>query len=304
MDILRAIPEQVMPHRAWKRALFVLGSMWVGQARAACPANGEWVRNDTKTALDAYGAGDMVGFHQAVSAVAEDVGCLTEPIDKAQIEAAHLALGLKAIVNDDTAAAVAAFQAVYVLHPDYQPDDKLAPLDSPARKALDEAKTKGPGAETAVAPTSGYTWIVDGTESAEPMLPRERATLVLLHAPDGSIVQSRYFPQGGTPDELVGAASVEIAGVRMAGQTKDSETRSGKKAISRPIVYAAGGAAAVATIGLVSAALIKQSYLHAPDDDGLLEGKLAANHVLGYTGYGFAGVAVGLGVTAVVIGRW
>jgi hypothetical protein len=293
-----------MPQVAWKSALFVLGSMLVGEARAACPANGEWVRNDTKTALDAYGAGDMMGFHQAVSAVAEDVGCLTEPIDVAQIEAVHLALGLRAIVNDEPAVAVAAFQALYVLRPDYQPDDRLAPLDSPARKALDEAKAKGPGAEGKVPPTSGYTWIVDGKESAEPMLPAERATLVLLHAPDGSIVQSRYLPQGGSPEELVGAASVEIAGLRMAGQTKDSETRSGQKATSRPIIYAAGGAAAVATIGLVSAALVKQSYLHAPDDDGLLEGKLAANRVLGYTGYGFAGVAVGLGVTAVVVGRW
>ena len=294
-----------MPHGAWKSALLVLGSMWVGQARAACPANGEWVRNDTKTALDAYAAGDMMGFSQAVSAVAEDVGCLTEPIDAAQIEAAHLALGLRAIVNDETAVAVAAFQAVYTMHPDYQPDDRLAPLDSPARKALDEAKLKGPGAENKVPPiSSGYTWIVDGAESAEPMLPAERATLVLLHSPDGSIVQSKYLPQGGAPDELVGAAQVEIAGVRMAGQTKDSETRSGQKATSRPIIYAAGGCAAVATVTLVSAALIKQSYLHAPEEDGLMEDKLAANRALGYTGYGFAVAAVGLGVTAVVIGRW
>jgi hypothetical protein len=293
-----------MPHGAWKRALVVVGSIWVGQARAACPANAEWVRNDTKAALDAYGSGDMMGFQQAVSAVFEDVGCLTEPISPAQIEAVHLATGLKAIVNDDTAAAVAAFQAVYALHPDYQPDDQLAPLDSPARKALDEAKLKGPGPENKVPATGGYTWIVDGTESAEPMLPQERATLVLLHAPDGSIVQSKYLAQGGNPDDLVGAASVEIAGLRMAGQTKDSESRSGQKAISRPIIYAAGGAAAVATIGLVSAALVKRSYLHAPDDDGLLEGKLSANRALGYTGWGVTGVAVGLGVTAVVVGRW
>jgi hypothetical protein len=294
-----------MAHGAWKSALFVLGSLWLGQARAACPANGEWVRNDTRTALDAYGSGDMMGFQQAVSAVAEDVGCLTEPIDAAQIEAVHLALGLKAIVNDESAVAVAAFQAVYALHPDYQPDDRLAPLDSPARKALEEAKIKGPGAESKVPPISnGYTWIVDGAESAEPMLPSERATLVLLHSPDGSIVQSKYLPQGGTPDELVGAASVEIAGIHMAGQTKDSETRSGEKATSRPLIYAAGGCAAVATISLVSAALIKQSYLHAPDEDGLMEGKLSANRALGYTGYGFAVAAVGLGVTAVVIGRW
>jgi hypothetical protein len=293
-----------MAQGAWKAALLVLGSMWMGQARAACPANGEWVRNDTKTALDAYGAGDMMGFNQAVSAVAEDVSCLTEPIDVAQIEAVHLALGLRAIVNDEPAVAVAAFQAVYKLNPDYQPDDKLAPLDSPARKALDEAKLEGPGAENKVPPTSGYTWIVDGAESAEPMLPAERATLVLLHAPDGSIVQSKYLPQGGAPDELVGAASVEIAGLRMAGQTKDSETRSGQKATSRPLIYAAGGCAAVATISLVSAALIKQSYLHAPDEDGLMEGQLQANRVLGYTGYGFAVAAVGLGVTAVVVGRW
>jgi hypothetical protein len=294
-----------MPHGAWKSALLVLGSMWVGQARAACPANGEWVRNDTKTALDAYGSGDMMGFHQAVSAVAEDVGCLSEPIDAAQIEAVHLALGLKAIVNDEPAVAVAAFQAVYALHPDYQPDDRLAPLDSPARKALEEAKNKGPGAENKVPPiSSGYTWIVDGAESAEPMLPAERATLVLLHSPDGSIVQSKYLPQGGAPDELVGAASVEIAGVRMAGQTKDSETRSGEKATSRPLIYAAGGCAAVATISLVSAALLKQSYLHAPEEDGLKEGTLTANRVLGYTGYGFGIAAVGLGVTAVVVGRW
>jgi hypothetical protein len=294
-----------MPHGAWKSALFVLGSIWVGQARAACPANAEWVRNDTKTALDAYGSGDMMGFQQAVSAVAEDVSCLTEPIDAAQIASVNLALGLKAIVNDEPAVAVAAFQAVYVLQPDYQPDDRLAPLDSPARKALEEAKIKGPGAENKVPPiSSGYTWIVDGTESAEPMLPAERATLVLLHAPDGSIVQSKYLPQGGSPDELVGAASVEIAGVRMAGQTKDSETRSGQKATSRPIAYAAGGCAAVATISLVSAALIKQSYLHAPEEEGLKEGALNANRVLGYTGYGFGIAAVGLGVTAVVIGRW
>jgi hypothetical protein len=294
-----------MAHGAWKSALFVVGTMWVGAARAACPANGEWVRNDTKTALDAYGSGDMMGFQQAVSAVAEDVSCLSEPIGAAQIEAAHLALGLKAIVNDETAVAVAAFQAVYALHPDYQPDDKLAPLDSPARKAMEEAKAKGPGAENKVPPiSSGYTWIVDGKESAEPMLPAERATLVLLHSPDGSIVQSKYLPQGGAPAELVGAAQVEIAGLHMTGQTKDSETRSGEKATSRTLIYAAGGCAAVATITLISAAAIKGSYQNAPDSDGLLEGKYTANHVLGYTGYGFAVAAVGLGVTAVVVGRW
>src|SRR4029079_15713998 len=94
----------------------------------------------------AYGSGDMMGFQQAVSAVAEDVGCLTEPIDAAQIEAVHLALGLKAIVNDETPVAIAAFQAVYALHPDYQPDDKLAPLDSPARKAMEDAKAQARGA--------------------------------------------------------------------------------------------------------------------------------------------------------------
>ena len=294
-----------MAHGAWKAAFFVLGSMWVGAARAACPANGEWVRNDTKTALQAYGSGDMMGFQQAVSAVAEDVGCLTEPIDAAQIETAHLALGLKAIVNDETAVAVAAFQAVYALDPNYQPDDKLAPLDSPARKAMDEAKAKGPGAENKVPPISnGYTWIVDGKESAEPMLPAERATLVLLHSPDGSIVQSKYLPQGAAPAELVGAAQVEIAGLHMAGQTKDSETRSGEKATSRTLIYAAGGCAAVATISLISAAAIKGSYQNAPDSEGTLDGKYTANHVLGYTGYGFAVAAVGLGVTAVVVGRW
>jgi hypothetical protein len=264
-----------MAHGAWKSALFVLATMWGGAARAACPANGEWVRNDTKTALDAYGSGDMMGFQQAVSAVAEDVSCLTEPIGAAQIEAAHLALGLKAIVNDETAVAVAAFQAVYALHPDYQPDDKLAPLDSPARKAMEEAKAKGRAPRTrfrrsAVATPGSWT-----APSPQSRCSRRNARRsFLLHSPDGSIVQSKYLPQGGAPDELVGAASVEIAGLRMAGQTKDSETRSGEKATSRPLIYAAGGCAAVATISLVSAALIKQSYLHAPDEDGLMEGSL------------------------------
>src|SRR6185503_8184954 len=138
--------------------------------------------------------------------------------------------------------------------PDYQPDDKLAPLDSPARKAMDEAKAKGGGPETKVPATSGYVWIVDGNESTEPMLPAERASIVLLKSPDGSIVQSRYIASGETPDALVGAA-------------------------------------AVATVVLVSAALIKRSYLHAPDEDGLLEGKLSANHTLGYVGYVSAGAA-------------
>lgn len=288
--------------RTVKAVTLVLG-LGIGQAHAACPANVEWVRNDSKAAIDAYSSGDMVGFAQSVSALKEDLECLTEPIGSEELETAYLAFALKGVADDDNALAVSNFRSVLVHDPEYLPDDAIAPLDSPARAAFEEAKGLGPGATNQVPETPGYTWVMDGKESATPMLPAERAVVAQLEAADGSITKSEYLPQGGMPEQLIGATQVVVGAVVLPGK-KDTERMSGEKPISRTIAMAAGGTAVVAAGTLLTAAIIKGNYLNAPPDDGLLEGSLTANRVLGYSGYGLTGAAVGLGVTAVVVGRW
>jgi hypothetical protein len=263
-------------------------------ALAACPSSPEALSGELSSAYDAYLAFDTAGFRVLARQAHEDAACLDGVLEPIAASKLHLVEALHAWVDKDGAAMVASFRGLRSADPVYEPPADLAPAGSGLRQGFESAGAAGPGPEEAVEVGDGIRLLVDGRPTAR--LPTQRAALVQVERADAPL-RSWYLRPGAAPDDIIGA-------VRPSPPAAASTARSGarKSHPSRTLLISGLAVGVASGAALLAAQGTKDAYA-SNDDVGEEEPLFQWNQVLGYGGYGLGVVAVGLGATAVFVGR-
>ncbi len=177
--------------------LHLVSVLAVHVAGAACPADSAILWADTRIAALAWNAGAWVEFEDALVAVREDLGCLSEVIPENQAAPIHHLFAMAGVRHKDEDQVMAACQALLVLDEDFDPGPSLAPPGSLLRWAWEDAFVAGAGALRSV---PDGAWFVDG-KPVPNELPVERAALVQLQDA-GNGYLTWYLDGGEVPPDL------------------------------------------------------------------------------------------------------
>lgn len=235
---------------------------------------------DLRIALDgaesAWGV-DADGFARSAAAADAILACLEAVIDPSTAARVHRVRGLTAYAGRDTAGATAAFAAARSVEPAYNFPDTMVPPGNPLR-AIYESATPSSAFKPAAPPARGMTHF-DGTASAR----RPSAVPTVF--------------------QLVEAGRATRTEWLVAGQSLSYRERGAGTRV--PLLVATGAAAAAGGVLYGIAAMEREKY-DTLDYGSVAELDAQADLVntLGYAGIGAGALAVGLGATAFVVGRW
>jgi len=272
-------------------------------AWADCPSDLAGVRAELDVAEAAYGEFDFETYSLQVVSLIEDAGCLEELLTPEDAARLHLARALdgwvrRAEVGDQAFTRIElALRGLMAADPDYAPPDDLMPEGSQLRAIYDAAKSVGIGDAD---PLTGEGWLVDG--GAAEGLPMERLALIQFSGAEG--VETWYVEGASIPGELRELMRITARATRSDDSELPSEDHlSEGPRTSRALLISGLAAGVVAGAGVGLAAWSQGEYLEESDPDEA-EGLYALNRVSGVGGYAAAGVAGGLVVSAVLVGRW
>jgi len=175
-------------------------------AQAICPAGADVLRADVQAAAKAYDDWAWEDFDAGMAAVRQELGCLTEVVPSADVEAVYHLFALAGARRQDAGSAEAAFRGVLTLEPGYEPALALAAQGSLLRGAWERAVEAGPGP---VRPLPAGAWFVDGHAGVRE-LPVERAALV-QHLESSGRLRSWYLDGGGLPPDMEGLLASPVA---------------------------------------------------------------------------------------------
>ena len=213
-------------------------------------------------------------FRAAITRLEAALPCLVEPLAPTDAARVHRALGLSAWLARDTAAATAAFAAARAADPAYTFPEAMVPAANPVRRAYEGAPTEGP--TTVLAPPRGKL-LLDGVVSR-------------VRVEDRPVVVQIVYPTVTTTTWVAAGAPVPAWPVRGKG-------------LRVPLLIGAGAAAAGAgALAALAGDLRANPPVPTSEDD--LQAIGARNHGMVYGAAGLGVAAVGLGVTAFVVGEW
>lgn len=265
-------------------------ALFVAVAAAACPATSADVQTALEDAEVAFGGMDLAAFRAATDRATEEVGCLSDALPRSLAARLHRAEGLRAFVDNDVVKATAAFASARAIEPRYEFPEALVPAEHPVRERYVQQDPGSGGEKVLAAPADGQIE-VDGRPGAA--RPSARPVVAQWVKGDGSIPASAYlWPETPMFPYPVGSA----------GEAKEVSTRKARTSI--PLAIGAGVAAAAAGgTWLVSNAAHGAYYGDevTPKD---LETLRSTTNTYFFTSVGTGIAAVGLGVGAVVVGKW
>lgn len=213
-------------------------------------------------------------FRAAISRLETAIPCLVEPLVPAEAARVHRALGLSAWLARDTAGATAAFAAARAADPTYTFPEAMVPASNPVRRAYEGAPTEGPS--TRLPPPRGQL-LLDGVVTRLRVDDRPVVVQIVQHSDTTTL----WVPAG---------APVPTWPARGKG-------------LRVPLLIGAGAAAAGAgALYAVAADLRADPPVPTSEDD--LQAIGARNHAMVYGAAGLGAAALGLGITAFVVGEW
>jgi hypothetical protein len=270
--------------------------LWAGGVALACegaPTHLDELGDAMAATVLAWEALDAIGVG-AASHRAEDVlGCLDESITTIEVAEFFRTSGYAAFLASDFDVARDAFESATALQPSYQVPTRIAGENHPMRMLYEQAKERGsPNTEGLDRPAEGWL-TVDGIRANE--APSGRPWVFQRFAADGSVVASALVEHGAVPDYPVWVAPVVA---------ESTTVEADRAPLSRPLLIASAATGVAAGIAMGVAGKLRADYRRAPAGEGELQGTIGANRGLGYSGIGLGVVAGGLGVSAVVVGRW
>lgn len=271
-------------------------------AVAACPSTATQVHTDADVAYAAYAAFDVAGFKADASALRGEISCLSDTVDGQTAARVHLVMALDGWLAKDSSRMMSSFRGALAADPHFVLDEDMAPAGSQIRTFFDAARATGAGGTTPVGDEE-LTTNVDGRLAAR-AIPTERASLVQLAAPDADL-RTWYLAGGPFPADLTAAIAahppIQTTGVQPAAPTVSPSRRSH----ASPVLLATGLAAGVAAGACLYVANgWKQKYEAAEGEEPISTQAYANNQTFGFTGYGVGAAAVGLGITAFIVGKW
>jgi hypothetical protein len=270
----------------------LLLSVLVPIASAACsPSTATALSARVDEAMGAMEQLDQGAFHSAETALLTDLECLTETVPRSLAAGIHRVVGIGEYLDHNTDGAERAFAAARTIEPAWHFPSAIAPAGHPLLTAW-EARPVGALASTPLPSPETGDVLLDGRSA------RTRATdlpaIFQRGGEDGSITQTTYL----APTDPVPAYPVAV--VVSATTTTPLKARH----TSVPIA-AIAGASAAAAIGTYAVAGVYAGDYRSNDHTGPeLDALRSKANSLSVTAAGIGGVALGLGVTAVLVGRW
>jgi hypothetical protein len=281
-----------------------------GVARAECPADAAHFQAHVKAAQAAYAGFDVPGFQTQAVALQEDVPCLTEELDAPTVAQVHLIEALAALLDKDEPRMRASFQGLRATDPTFQLSADLAPAGSQQRSVFESVATLPVSKPRPITRGGLYVW-VDGKPNAR-AVPTRRAALVQVRS-DSEGLRGWYLEGGKLPADLLEAvtepqaeppakAEPSAKAEPRAASTAQAQPAPRKSRVSRSMLLAGAAAGVASGVALVAATNARDEfYTTSPEN---VQAAYDTNRALGFTGYGLGAAAVGLGVTAMVVGRW
>lgn len=237
---------------------------------------------------------DAGALSLALGRAGEVLPCLEDPLYPDQLARWYRARGIEAVVAGDPTTAESWFRGARDLLPAFRMDDTLGAgiLEAWARATPSEG--------TAALPRADGSWSVDGRAASA--APTDHPWVLQWLGPDGAVRGSAVLDAGVVePPFGVASASPRVAAAAPAPVPAAPPTRGHA---SRGLAVGALASGLLAGFGVAQAADWKADVLTstAPSDEQ--RGVVTANRVVGYGAGGLAAVSVGLGVSAVAVGRW
>ena len=278
------------------KILFVCGTLIPAIAYGACPTPATAVNiiEASENAAQAYQDADLNRFFETTSKLEELIPCLAEPLPRNVTAGVHRMMGLRAFIDRKGEKAEAAFGAARVIESAYRFPETMVPPGHPIMTAYESLDVTDPPSKPVASAEGGY-FHFDGRPGNE--RPVTLPTVTQLFNADGGVELSAYlWPADGMFDYIEGSPAA------VSGQ--DTAIDYTKKGPNLPLAISAGGAGLAAGVlyGLASGKNAKFNSPGTAYEDGASLRASANTFALASGGAGV--VAVGLGVGAVVAGRW
>ena len=272
-------------------AIFVSTPAW---ADCPLPKTAVDVIEEAEASAEAYKNADLVGFVKHTTQLEAVVVCLGEPLDRNVAASVHRMMGLRAFIDQKGEKSEQAFGAARSIEPNYRFSETMIPQGHPIMKAyeampadqFDELKDVEAAAD-------GY-FQFDGRTGLQ--RPVNVPVVAQLFDGNGAVRTSSYlWPTDGMFDYERGDAANPDSVLTL-------DTR--KRGPNVPLAASAGGAAVLSGVAYAVAASSAAKYRSAetPYADG--PGLVSTNHTFTVVAGGAGVAAVGLGVGAILAGRW
>lgn len=189
-------------------SLLSLMSMFVVEARAACPSTVAEIEAGVKRAEATY-LDDAEAFVPVASEVLETARCAGEVVPSETVASVHTLAAMRALLERDTVLALAAVAGAKSADAGFMPSDDVAPQGSSLRRAFEGASA--PPTLSPLPASPGVRWRIDGKADPLAALPSGRS--VFVQAQDersGAITRTWYLPMGGTTADLGVATSSPV----------------------------------------------------------------------------------------------
>ncbi len=278
-----------------RMSIVALVTLGAPAAFAACPAPSTSVDviEAVELAADAYRSADLEGFIETTSKMEALLPCLQEPLPRNVVANVHRMMGLRAFVDRKQEKSESAFGAARVIEPSYRFPETMVPPGHPIMGNYEAFDISQVPVKEVPTPEGGY-FQFDGRPTFE--RPVNLPTVAQLFDGEGAVeVTSYLWPADGMFDYVAGAPATDPGTVIIDTSPKGPNL---------PLTIGAGGAALTAGVlyGVAASAAGKFNSPNAPYDDGAKLRAQTNTFLLASGGVGV--IAVGLGVGAVVAGKW
>lgn len=267
-------------------------------ALAACPTptTSVDVIEEAEASAEAYKNADLVGFVKHTTQLEAAIPCLAEPLERNVAAQVHRMMGLRAFVDQKSEKSQEAFGAARGIEPAYRFPETMVPPGHPIMDAYEAMAADEIAVRKDVPTAAGGYFQFDGRSSTE--RPVNVPTVAQLFNGDGGIETSGYlWPDAGMFDYEQGDPARPAGSEPVLVDTRP-------KGPNVPLAASAGGAAVLSGVAYAIAASSAAKYNspETPYADG--PGLVSRNHTFTVVSGGAGVAAVGLGVGAVLAGRW
>ena len=270
----------------------ILLSLLVPLAHAACtPSTSTALTLRVDEAMGAMEQLDQAAFVTAETALLADLTCIGETVPRSLAAGIHRVVGIGLYLQHDTDGAGRAFAAARTIEPAWRFPSSIAPAGHPLLTAWEARPVAALASLPLPAPARGDV-LLDGRSARSRAA--ELPVIFQRTGEDGSIAQTLYLGPMDPVPSYEAAASPAIS----------STTPVKSKHTSVPVAAVAGAAAAAAIGTYAIAGVYAGDYRDNEHTDAELDGLRSKANAFSLTAAGIGGVALGLGVTAVVVGRW
>jgi len=262
-------------------------------AQAACPATSADLLVSLEDAEAAFGGLDLAGFRAATDVAAEQVGCASEVLPRTLVARLHRAQGLRAFVDGDAAKATAAFASARAIEPGYQFPEALVPAEHPVRERYVQQDPASGGATPIPPPVDG---VIEVDGRPEDPLPNTRPAVVQYRSMLNGVEASAYrWP--GAPLFEYPVSDGTVTTVSPPPSVREART-------SIPLVVGSAVALGLSGGAYALAAGAHDAYYAEGVTPGELNQLRSRANGLFFTSVGAGVAGLGLGVGAVVVGKW